>query len=658
MAVIVDIPGVGSVQATNAAENSTLQAILSAIQLQQGVNISAAGAKQLNIESSKAAKATSQAAGQVGFLGIQSKNTGNQLSDMGRKASMQFKMAAGALARSFTGSGGVAGMIDGLGTALGGLAKSVPVVGGAIAVGVGFLASQLSATAKGYESSIQSGASFGYSLDAMRKVAQDSKVTFGQLSAISIKAAESLSKFGGRTLAGSVSFSNSMRSLRNPTNGFSTSLLRMGMDFEQQGVAMADYMGQLASAGLEIDKLDPSSVAKGMFELTRQQKIMAQLNGTTLEQERQKQKAASQNISLQAALLKLAPEQRLSTSRLISSFKDLGGPAAEKFANELLAFDGSVATAQSAQFEMLAPTLAKGIREAIMPRLRDRTQGTDTSSNAAIIGGIKSDTAGLERDRTGIGEIARLGLAGVSNSIVEVANSTLLPAIDTFSKSTNKSLPKIIAGLDRIVPLASVGGPLDQAFVGLGKISQNLKLSLESLAFKAFNTTTIKAITNGLGELASAFDNIVSMATQDSAGLISDDKKKQKDLFDGISAGVYKAVKEYFTNQPSVDGNFYGGAIGLGQTSVVGESRPGGRGELITAGTDMNVVNNENSQSIVGTLKGVADKMASMSTAQRMDPDAMNAMKQLPGLVMQLTDVVRSTSRDNSDALNNLSYNI
>ena len=91
---------------------------------------------------------------------------------------------------------------------------------------------------------------------------------------------------------------------------------------------------------------------------------------------------------------------------------------------------------------------------------------------------------------------------------------------------------------------------------------------------------------------------------------------------------------------------------------MVGESRPGGRGELITAGTDMNVVNNENSQSIVGTLKGVADKMASMNAEQRMDPDAMNAMKQLPGLVMQLTDVVRSTSRDNSDALNNLSYNI
>jgi hypothetical protein len=109
---------------------------------------------------------------------------------------------------------------------------------------------------------------------------------------------------------------------------------------------------------------------------------------------------------------------------------------------------------------------------------------------------------------------------------------------------------------------------------------------------------------------------------------------------------------------PRGGSNFYGGPIGLGQTSVVGESRPGGRGELITAGTDMNVVNNENSQSIVGTLKGVADKMASMSAAQRMDPDAMNAMKQLPGLVMQLTDVVRSTSRDNSDALNNLSYNI
>ena len=55
MAVTVDIPGVGSVQATNAAENSTLQAILSAIQSQQGVTISAAGAKQLHKQQAKLA---------------------------------------------------------------------------------------------------------------------------------------------------------------------------------------------------------------------------------------------------------------------------------------------------------------------------------------------------------------------------------------------------------------------------------------------------------------------------------------------------------------------------------------------------------------------------------------------------------------------------
>ena len=657
MAVTVDIPGVGSVQATNAAENSTLQAILSAIQSQQGVNISAAGAKQLNRESSKAAKTTSQAAGQVGFLGIQSTNTGNQISNMGRKASMQFKMAAGTLARSFTGSGGVAGMVDGLGAALGGLAKTMPIIGGALSVGIGFLAGQLSATAKGYESSIQSGASFGYSLDAMRKVAADSGVTFGQLSAISIKAADSLSKFGGRTLAGSVSFSNSLRTLRNDTNGFSTSLLRMGMDFEQQGVAMADYMGQLASAGLDIEKIDPSSVAKGMFELTRQQKIMAQLNGTSLEQERQKQKASRQDVDLQAALLKLAPEQRAAAQDLISKFTDLGGPGMKKLAAEILVF-GDAATVSSGLLQSVSPTISGALRDTLLAAKRDQSVLRDSTSNTAIIGGVMNNTSGLQADRAAIGELAQLSIVGVSSAIVDVAKNTLIATIDTTAKSLNNALPKIVAGLDRIVPLASVGGPLDNAFVGLGKLSQSLKLALEGLAFKAFSSKTVAAITMGTRELAETFDNIVGTATRGAAGLIRDDKKKQKDLFDGIAAGVYKAIKEHFTGQPSVGSNFYGGPIGLGQTSVVGESRPGGRGELITAGTDMNVVNNENSQSIVGTLKGVADKMASMNAEQRMDPDAMNAMKQLPGLVMQLTDVVRSTSRDNSDALNNLSYNI
>jgi len=186
MAVTVDIPGVGSVQATNAAENSTLQAILTAIQSQQGVTISAAGAKQLNIESSKAAKATSQAAGQVGFLGVQSKNTGNQLSDMGRKASMQFKMAAGTLARSFTGSGGVSSIITGLGEAAGGLLKTLPLIGGASALLVGALTGQVAATIKSYETSLQAGGSFGFSLDKFRDIANSSGLTLGQFSQVAI----------------------------------------------------------------------------------------------------------------------------------------------------------------------------------------------------------------------------------------------------------------------------------------------------------------------------------------------------------------------------------------------------------------------------------------------------------------------------------------
>jgi len=648
MAVTVDIPGVGSVQATNAAENSTLQAILTAIQSQQGVTISAAGAKQLNIESSKAAKATSQAAGQVGFLGVQSKNTGNQLSDMGRKASMQFKMAAGTLARSFTGSGGVSSIITGLGEAAGGLLKTLPLLGGASALLVGALTGQVAATIKSYETSLQAGGSFGFSLDKFRDIANSSGLTLGQFSQVAIKAGDSLTRFGGNTAAGGEILARNLKSLSVAAGGrFRTSLLRMGMDFQEQGVAMADYIGQLAVAGENIGNLDTSEVTRGFYELTKQQKIQAQFNGITLEQQRAQMKAQQKDVDLQAVMFGLNGKQKTAMMATVDAFEKLGGPGFGQLAKEILGFEGAI-SGNTAMLTTQQPELAAKLKETIAGI---KAGSIDASEIANVMQGI--DIEAFTRNQKAQAESAKLGLAGVSNVAITAARDAFIPSQEAIAKFTNGVLDKIVADIDNIdvSRVVKTMGNLDTAMVAVADGGQSIKTSIEKIATDLFETDISKRIVTGAAGFADNLKEFNQFLTNNKSNIGSA-------ISLAIEDGMTKVLNKVLPNSLQVAENFYGGAIGLGQTSVVGESRPGGRGELITAGTDMNVVNNENSQSIVGTLKGVADKMASMSTAQRMDPDAMNAMKQLPGLVMQLTDVVRSTSRDNSDALNNLSYNI
>ena len=79
MAVDINIPGIGVVSANNAAQDSTLNAILSAIQAQTGTttNVSSAGLSAANQKGNKLA-------GTLGILGGAAGNTGDQIASAGK----------------------------------------------------------------------------------------------------------------------------------------------------------------------------------------------------------------------------------------------------------------------------------------------------------------------------------------------------------------------------------------------------------------------------------------------------------------------------------------------------------------------------------------------------------------------------------------------
>ena len=176
MAVTAEVPGVGPVFVNNAAEDSTLQAILGVLRAQAdaaGVDTSGVGA--LNAQSAKTA----------GSLGKLSSNF------MGLDASVQNTSASmGMITRSLTGlmksiSSAGSKIAGGLGESMettmgevnrvmrqgaGVLPGMVGTVASGVAAGVGLISGAMAKQADAYNTAAQSGFSFGYSMDNMRDI--------------------------------------------------------------------------------------------------------------------------------------------------------------------------------------------------------------------------------------------------------------------------------------------------------------------------------------------------------------------------------------------------------------------------------------------------------------------------------------------------------
>ena len=249
MAVDINIPGIGVVSANNAAQDSTLNAILSAIQAQTGktTNVSSAGLSAANQKSNKLA-------GTLGILGGTASNTGDQIAGAGKSASNaagRFTAAStkvfssfGMLASQSTTTGGMLGSIGkgitSLGETLGSAASRIPGLAGKLGGGavtavsgtLGLLTGVLSKNIEQYEKIQAAGGSFGYSLEKMRQISHEAGISVEMMSNIVQKAGHQLSMFGGTTEGGALQFAKQNKSMKD-THG--DLLLRMGIGYQEQG---------------------------------------------------------------------------------------------------------------------------------------------------------------------------------------------------------------------------------------------------------------------------------------------------------------------------------------------------------------------------------------------------------------------------------------
>ena len=465
--VSIDIPGVGLVEANNAAQESTLREILAAIEKSGSGGGGGGGGSTAAVDAAntKAKKEnTDETEKNTDRMERWGKNTAKVTKEVGS--------AAKGVASALTGSGGVAESIKSVGEVIEKSLGGLPIFGAAMGAAVGFLTAQISATIDSFTQAQASGASFGNSFSTFTDIASQAGLTMGQFSAVAKQAGESLSMFGGGTAQGARDFARFNNAVRN--SGMDKQMLRMGMSFQDQAVAMADYTGQLATYGERVSSLDTQSVAKNFFELTKQQKMLSQYNGITLEQQRQDMKAKQKDVNLRALTIGMDAKQQEAALALSSQLTKLGGPVAEQYMKEMLAH-GSAVSAETALFAQSFPELAKMANEGAAGLKAGTLETADTMR---MMGQL--DPVAMKAQAVAAGETLKMMIGtGVSNPLTEMTSQTLVPALDTIAKAINKTANKIQADDAK---LAKPADAATEIYLSAEVATQNMKKGMEDVA--------------------------------------------------------------------------------------------------------------------------------------------------------------------------------
>lgn len=338
MAVTIDIPGVGNVEAKNAASEATLQAILKAI---TGVQKNTGGGGGNNNGSGGAAAGGMNAAG---------------------NAANQFGKSLGVAAKTIVNfSNGVVGVIDRLanmGDSISGAAAvfdKIPVMGTVFAA----VAKAVENTTAAYQGAAQSGATFGGSINAFAGAASSAGMTMKDFSALIGKNGEALRFLGGNTEEGGRRFADITKTLRST----SKDLYNLGYSTADVNQGLANYT-KLAMQGGRSTNMTNAQLVQGTKAYLKEMDLLAKVTGQTRQQQEDAQAKLAADAQYQAAMAGMNEDVAKSFRNTVTG---LPGPL-QDVAKDIMA-TGSATTKESQDFMAMMPKSA-----AMMADFAQKTQ--------------------------------------------------------------------------------------------------------------------------------------------------------------------------------------------------------------------------------------------------------------------------------------------
>ena len=460
MAVTGDLAG-QPITLDNAASEATLLRIESIMASQSTGPNSAAQQAAAAQAATNFARETGRAVGDVQNLGAGAGTGAVALSGLSRSAG-QFSRMTTQASRQLTGFGQsisrsnpfdfAKSVIQAGGSALGTVlehtASKIPVLGNALgAVGkaaaglatfaLGALVGALQTTVQEFNKVQQAGAIFGGDLMRFRNISNDAGLSMAQYNGVLQRAGEAMASFGGGTTRGAQEFAKASKTFQA---GYSDQMLRMGLDYESQGVAVAEYMERLQLSGHALGEVGATSgdVAAGAARLAKQQKMLATLNGESIESQKQRQKQMRTDAAFQAAIQGMSVQQRDEMQALITQFPHLAQSIKE-----------TIVTGDAVSAEAIMAVQAAGTQgQIVMEGVRNIAEGADPTAQVSnVMANIEANSAVIQSELNDSAEIVKMGILGVNSSFVNAYTEQFLPLQSVAVKAGAKTFSSVEADM-------------------------------------------------------------------------------------------------------------------------------------------------------------------------------------------------------------------
>jgi hypothetical protein len=350
MAVTIDIPGVGNVEAKNAASEATLLQILAAMKASnkalgglgkgKGGGTTGAGGGSKDVDSNNAAH--KKGAGVVeGFgkrLGVAAEGATRVISSFGNLVS--------STANLMNSMSNIGDSVESAASSL----NSIPVVGGVLSSVFGAVAGAATKSVGAFQKAASSGATFGGSINEFAKSASAAGMTMADFAGLIASNGESLRLLGGNTADGAARFATLTKEMRS--SGVMKSLNDLGYSTSEVNQGMANYMKTTMQGGRN-SNMTNAQLVQGTKKYLKEMDLLAKVTGETRAQQEEAQAKLAADAQYQAAMAGMS-------ETVAASFRDtvtgLPGPLRD-VAKDIMA-TGTATTEESQKFTAMMPKSA------------------------------------------------------------------------------------------------------------------------------------------------------------------------------------------------------------------------------------------------------------------------------------------------------------
>ena len=356
--VVVDIPGIGPVEADNAATESTLRELVNIMKGGSGGKGGDNGSGPLAVANKNAAKSAQE---------LSKTTAGGKSSLMGK-----MKMAAGGalmlgakLIETANAAARMLGSISDLDNSVSGAASSIPLVGALF----GEVAKASEKLVNSFQTASASGAGFGGSVTEMARGAATAGMTLQEYSGFIARSGDALRLLGGTVDGGARRFRDLGKQMR--TSGMMSQLNTLGFTSEQVNEGMANYASILGRTG-RLQGMTTQQLAQQSANYMKEIDKLAKATGQERATIEENQARLLADAQFQAKVQSMSVE---AGDALRNTITGLPGPL-QDVAKDLIG-TGTATTDASEQFIATMPQSA-----ALMQRFNQITEegGTITES--------------------------------------------------------------------------------------------------------------------------------------------------------------------------------------------------------------------------------------------------------------------------------------